>query len=105
MTKELSDAEFADRVEALLATEKKQPVGTWGLNFIDKGRSLGAVIVNARGMVHAMSECNKLHLNQGGQVETTEFCERCSRGIPAEMHNRLLSGAEYETLVDTLVCD
>lgn len=86
------------RLAAIQEAEMKLPLTWWYLSFAD-GKWKGGVIVQARGIMGAVEEANRLGINPGGEVRG--MCLSPSVPLPEEMEkltNRLLAKADLEKL-------
>ena len=61
------DQDFFSRVAEVIAEELAQPERWFYLSFAD-GEFRGAVVVKAKGVVHALRRVNELGQNPGGEV-------------------------------------
>lgn len=84
------------RLAAIQEAEMKLPFAWWYLSFSD-GKWKGGVIVEARGVLGAVEEANRLGINPGGEVRGMRLNPRVP--LPEGMEkltNRLLSKADLE---------
>lgn len=82
-----------EQFQAALARERSLPCRWWYLSFCD-GEFLGAAIVLASGMAHAVARCHQLGINPGGQVLGLPLPEPPPRGA----RDRLLDKKGVERL-------
>lgn len=90
--------EWKARIARMLADEEGQPMRWWFLSFAAPGKSLGAVLVEARGPTSALRLTHRLGINPGGQVMTSEVLAEYAARIPESMRHRLCSRKEWESL-------
>lgn len=90
--------EFEQRVRDVRALEEEQATeeAWWLLVFVGEEEAfLGATIVRALGMMHAVEESHRLKLNPGGEVRGEELVkvdpELCNRPLSFEELDRFLS--------------
>ena len=88
--------EWKARRAQLLTDELSQPVRWFYLSYADDDGFLGAVIVEARGPVHAFELAQRLGINPGGEVAAWEVPAELPP--PAEATNRLLSKHDLDRL-------
>lgn len=86
MVRRIEGALSEQEIEAGLARERSQPPRWWYLSF-SGGRFLGAAVVLAPGMIHAVQRCHRLGINPGGQVLGMAITEP----PPVAARDRLLS--------------
>ena len=85
---------FRNRVNQVLAEERKNPLGLWYLSYAGEEGWRGAIFIEAHGMAEAAYLANHRKLNPGGEVMGVPVPEE---EIPAKQwHNRLLTKAELE---------
>lgn len=85
----MTDEERQLRIAELIAKEAAQPPTWWVLSFADANGFLGATIVRAPGMVHAIQLTIELGINAGGEVAAFQVVHEMTPP-PAEMHNKLI---------------
>jgi hypothetical protein len=81
---------------AIQEAEMKLPLAWWYLSFADR-KFKGAVVVQARGIMSAVEEANRLGINPGGEVKGMRLSP--SVPLPEDMEkltNRLLSKTDLE---------
>jgi hypothetical protein len=83
------------RIAAVEAAESQQPLAWWYLSFAEPRKWKGAVIVQARGIMGAVAEANRLGINPGGEVKGARLSPEHTP--PENLINRLLSKADIES--------
>jgi hypothetical protein len=70
------------------------------LSFADdeRGGFLGAAVIEARGMLDALTTANALGINPGGEVLTIDMPDGNIRFFPPEVRNKLLTRGDLEAL-------
>jgi hypothetical protein len=87
----LSDKEFEERTAALFAQEATEPLRWYYLSFAGEEGFRGACIVEARGMLGAVSRCNVLGINPGGEVMGMPVPDGQLASLTEDAKNVLLS--------------
>ena len=64
----LSREEFRERVTGLLVQESTEPIVTWWLSFAGEEGFRGVLLVEARGLAHALLLANRAQVNPHGEV-------------------------------------
>jgi hypothetical protein len=89
-----SVARRVGRRAALLAEERKQPLGWHYLSFANNTGFLGGAIVRGRGILTAIERCDKLGINPGGEVMSWRIPTADLHRVTPGLRNRLLSERE-----------
>lgn len=87
----LTDKEFAKRTEEVFAQESLEPMRWFYLSFAGDEGFRGACIIEARGILGAVSRCNVLGINPGGEVMAIPVPEDQVKDIPEGATDVLLS--------------
>src|SRR5882757_8448087 len=87
------------RAAEVFAEEATEPVEWWWLSFADPelpegSQFLGVVIIEARGMMGAVTLATMLGLNPGGEIQGVTLPDEVE--VPADWTCRLLTKAEAE---------
>ena len=90
----LSQEEFHRRALDLLAEEAAQPLAWYWLSFADETGFLGAVVIQARGILGATQLAPALGINPGGECRSCRIPAELIHNIPEQYRNRLLSKQE-----------
>lgn len=88
--------EWKARRAQLLTDELSQPLRWFYLSFADDDGFRGAIIVNARGEMHAVQRCHDLGINPGGQVAIFDIPDGAPR--PEGVEDRLLSKRDLDRI-------
>lgn len=93
---ETGTPEWRKRIAELMKEETTQPEMYWWLSFCDPDKPagsqfLGAIIVKAHGMTDALTKCNTMMINPGGEVQGVAIPEEANYLIKPEDVNKLLS--------------
>lgn len=89
-------AKSLDAITNALRRERAEPCRWWYISFCED-RFLGAAIVQARGMAHAILRCHRLGINPGGEALGWPIPEN-QLPPPAEARDRLLSKTDLKRL-------
>lgn len=86
------------RMAALLKEEMNQSEDYWWLSFCDPDKPegtqfLGAIIVKAHGITDAITKCNAMMINPGGEVKgmPIPITEETQKRLTPDVLHRLLS--------------
>jgi hypothetical protein len=90
------DDKFRERVAEVLREELTQPEKVMWLSFADEGGFRGVIIIKAHGIADALTKCNVLGINPGGQVAGHEIPDEYALNIKADEMNKCLT-KEYIT--------
>lgn len=84
------------RAQELLLIEADEPLCWWYLSFADK-KFIGAVVIQARGVISARIGCARLGINPGGELLAVPIPSGCT--LPNVLDcNRLLSEDEVRSI-------
>ena len=92
----LTPEQFRSRTQELLLEEANEPLRWWYLSFADK-KFIGAVVIQARGIISARIGCARLGINPGGQLVAIPIPDECTLPNPLDC-NRLLSEDEVRSI-------
>jgi hypothetical protein len=96
MPKVWDEGEFEARSKQVLDEELQHSLRPFYLSFASPERFLGGAIVEAHGILSAVTMCNALGINPGGEVMALPVPED---HVPSpEYFNRLLSKEEVQNL-------
>ncbi len=84
--------EWYRRRAALTEAEQREPIRRWILVFEDDTKFLGAIFVNARGIMTAIQRTWDMAINPGGQVAAQPIPDEAT--LPPGITDRLLSEEE-----------
>jgi hypothetical protein len=93
MKKKWKKGEFQARVAEVLRGEMDVPERWHYVSFADKVFH-GAVIIEAHGVTDALTKCNILGINPGGQVFAVSMPDEIIAQVPDADRTRLLSKAD-----------
>ena len=95
MTKKWKPGEFEKRTQEVLSEEKKCPYQWYYCSFATKKEFLGALIIQAHGVIECSIRARSLGANPGGELMALPVPEPVNEFLPAEQYrNRLLSKEE-----------
>lgn len=94
----LSNAEFNARLTEAYGKEQAEPIKWFYLSFA-KDRFLGAVVIEAHGIVDVLSRCLILDINPGGAVVAAVMMPQSEiEKVPEADRSRLLSEADLRRI-------
>jgi hypothetical protein len=99
MSKQWEPGEFEARTQELLSQESEQPYQWWYCSFADDahGGFLGAVILQAHGVVECAIRARSLNANPGGELMAIPIPPENEAILPEQRYrNRLLSLKEVK---------
>jgi hypothetical protein len=95
--KKWKKGEFRERIDTVLRGEMDSPMQWHYVSFADKVFH-GVVIIQAHGITDALTKCNILGINPGGQVMAVPMPDEIIAQVPEADRTRLLSKEDVKRM-------